>query len=960
MLDPFGAATLIGYDAHLLAAARVEDAAANVTEAVLDYRVLQPSLVTDPNDNRTAVAFDPLGRVTAQAAMGKDGAGEGDTLADPTVRFEYEPFRWMTEALPNRVRTYAREVHGDPATRWLTSVLYSDGSGNTAMTKARAEAGLAPARDASGALTKDAGGDLVFEETDPRWVGSGRTVVDNKGNPVKQYEPYFSSTDEYEDEIELVEWGVTPVLHHDPLGRTVRADLPNETFRRVDFDPWQQSTWDENDTVLESGWYAARIGGQLGVDEQRAAQLTEAHADTPAVVHLDTLGRPFLAVADNAALGSYETRTRLDVQGNTLAVIDALGRTVMAYDHDLLGQKPHSTSMDAGPRWMLHDVAGTPIYGWNARDHRLRTTFDALRRPTEVFLQEGGGPELLVARTIYGELQPAAEASNLRGRVYQSFDGAGVVTTAGYDFEGNLLASTRQLAAEYKSVPDWSAAVALDADVWSAGTTYDALGRPVTLTMPNGSVIRPTYNDAALLERIDVTLGGTTTTFVTDIDYNAKGQRELIAHGNNVKTVYEYDPLTFRLAHLQTSRGAELLQDLRYSYDPVGNITYIRDDAQQTLYFQNEVVEPHGSYVYDALYRLIAAEGREHAGNAGQPEATWSDEFRVNLPHPHDGGAMRRYTEAYAYDATGNILELVHQATAGSWTRAYEYDEASSIELGRVNNRLSRTVVGAVTEPYTHDAHGSMTTMPHLPVMRWNHLDQLAATAQQVVTSGDPETTYYVYGAGGQRVRKVTERQAAPGMTPTRLKERVYFGGFEVYREYDGTGSGRHARARDAARRRRPAAGGARGDPHVGRRRLTAAARPLPAGQPPGLGEPGAGRCGGRPLVRGVLPLRKYVVPGRGRRHQGGGEALPVHGQGARRGDGTGLPRGAVLRVLVGRWAPWIPGVQSFHTSYAIELRPLMYLDRRMAERRTPSRAARDGMVGGVLASMQGWPGQGR
>ena len=54
---------------------------------------------------------------------------------------------------------------------------------------------------------------------------------------------------------------------------------------------------------------------------------------------------------------------------------------------------------------------------------------------------------------------------------------------------------------------------------------------------------------------------------------------------------------------------------------------------------------------------------------------------------------------------------------------------------------------------------------------------------KQAVTDGTPETTYYVYDAGGQRVRKVTERQNG-----TRMKERIYLGGFEVYREYDGTG----------------------------------------------------------------------------------------------------------------------------------------------------------------------------
>jgi RHS repeat-associated protein len=81
-----------------------------------------------------------------------------------------------------------------------------------------------------------------------------------------------------------------------------------------------------------------------------------------------------------------------------------------------------------------------------------------------------------------------------------------------------------------------------------------------------------------------------------------------------------------------------------------------------------------------------------------------------------------------------------------------------------------------------------MTTMPHLPLMRWNYLNRLEATAQQVV-SGNPVTTYYVYDRGGQRVRKVTERAAGPAVTPTRLKERIYLGGFEIYREYDSAGS---------------------------------------------------------------------------------------------------------------------------------------------------------------------------
>src|SRR5262245_19101684 len=112
------------------------------------------------------------------------------------------------------------------------------------MRKIQAEPGKAPQRDSAGALVHDAQGKLVLADADPRWVGTGRTVFHNKGNPVRQYEPFFSGTYAYEDEAELVVWGVTPILHYDPLGRLIRTDLPNGTFSKVAFDPWQETRSD--------------------------------------------------------------------------------------------------------------------------------------------------------------------------------------------------------------------------------------------------------------------------------------------------------------------------------------------------------------------------------------------------------------------------------------------------------------------------------------------------------------------------------------------------------------------------------------------------------------------------------------------------------------------------------------------------------------------------------------------
>jgi RHS repeat-associated protein len=111
--------------------------------------------------------------------------------------------------------------------------------------------------------------------------------------------------------------------------------------------------------------------------------------------------------------------------------------------------------------------------------------------------------------------------------------------------------------------------------------------------------------------------------------------------------------------------------------------------------------------------------------------------------------------------------------------------------VGPRSNRLTHTTVNpnrpdAEHEDYSHDAHGNITRMPHLPVMRWDVHDRLQMTQRQAMSPDDTdgterqgERTYYVYDAAGIRVRKVTERA-----TGEARDEHIYLGGFEVYRRY--------------------------------------------------------------------------------------------------------------------------------------------------------------------------------
>jgi YD repeat-containing protein len=261
---------------------------------------------------------------------------------------------------------------------------------------------------------------------------------------------------------------------------------------------------------------------------------------------------------------------------------------------------------------------------------------------------------------------------------------------------------------------------------------------------------------------------------IADITYDAKGQRQSITYGNGAITRYEYDPQTYRLVRLSTKRKAapEQLQDLNYTYDPVGNITEIRDHAQQTVYFKNAVVEPHCAYEYDALNRLVKASGRENAKAAGAP--THKSLAPDIGSFPQTDATLRNYTESYVYDSVGNIQQMRHAAnTNGNWTRNYYYADDS--------NRLLKIWLGSDTlnaVDFHYDTHGSMQNLDNKPEdyrLHWDYRDMI-----HHVNLGGGGQAWYNYDSGKQRTHKHIQRIGNV------TEERLYLGGMELYRRRKG------------------------------------------------------------------------------------------------------------------------------------------------------------------------------
>ncbi len=866
--DPFGKVITLQYDDKDLYIQSSTDPAGNRVEITLfDFRVLAPTQMKDINDNLSEEVFDELGMPMVMVLKGKGNEADALTgyradsqdffttpynetksrelLGNATLRYVYD-FGEKVDAQgnityehrPTGIATIVREQHKVQNSPLQVAFEYSDGGGKVLVKKIQAE---------------PEPGDRKL-----RWIASGKTILNNKGKPVKKYEPYFCKNEQCFEEPREV--GVTPIIYYDALGRVIRTRFPDGSFSRVEFTPWQVVTFDQNDTVLEPGhdWYAVKSATTALPEEQRAAKLTALHAHTPTTVFLDSLGRDVIKIEHNRFQDrtgaikeeKYVTFTRLDAEGKPLWIRDARGNMVMQYIwpsvpdnqrndpvdnfspcYDIAGNLLFQHSMDSGDRWQINDAAGKPFYGWDRNERSQKNgspavenrishfTYDALHRPLTHQLKINGNDWQITERFVYGEKYVGADgkiddkatrARNLCGQLYQHYDPGGRITHQSYDFKGNLLKEEKQLItnpnAEWINWTDVNLETALNPEIFRRQSSYDALGRITRQynwhTDPHRvAVYEPHYNERGLLKSENLTvgatktangyIGGKTTTPVSGITYDAKGQRQSIHHGNDTITCYHYDPLTFRLVQLRTTRPKynpqfpghqsnlkdhKILQQLSYTYDPVGNITEIYDGAYEPVFFYNQRVEPRNRYVYDALYHLIQAEGRESDKPVSAPGRR--EQQPVGVSFPVTDKTLRTYTQYYSYDQVGNILEMRHHphgaADKGRWTRHYQYAERS--------NRLQRTWTGNDENNgivYHYDTHGNMLNLGNVAkeqYIQWDHRDMILEIDR--IGGG---WAYYNYDSEKQRTRKTIEHQGGT------VEERIYLDGMERYhRRKDG------------------------------------------------------------------------------------------------------------------------------------------------------------------------------
>ncbi|MBD9591095.1 RHS repeat-associated core domain-containing protein [Pseudomonas sp. PDM03] len=502
------------------------------------------------------------------------------------------------------------------------------------------------------------------------------------------------------------------------------------------------------------------------------AQVTAMHRHTPKLIAIDSRSLAVRSVdyyraAEEAVPEAQVNRTVHDPAGRAIAQRDSrLSQTASApanlvTTHGLSGTALCTLSVDAGLRLSLFGEAGQPVQSWDGRGSKRWMHYDNQLRLTALFEQTLEGATVCAERLTYAANDPVSADHNQSGQLISHTDLAGVLLFNDYGLTAALLEQERRLADIAQS--------------FSTHSRFNPPGDLLSRTDAQGNEQRFSQTVDGQLRAVGLRLSNTTQhlPMVSAITYNAHGQVEREVAGNGVITTLEYAAEDGRLQRLLSRLGQnQPLQDLRYTFDPVGNVLSIEDAALPIRYFANQRIEPVCHFWYDTLYRLIAATGWEAGSVRHGPSSAMTA----------DPAMPGNYRQTYRYDAGHNLLELTHTGPQNPGHRLVA--DAHSNRCLPVCDGIEPTEQDFRD---SFDANGNLLKLQPGQTLRWDGRNQLCEVCP-VARDTENDSEHYVYGADGMRVRKVRSLQTN---AQTKIIETLYLPGLEV-RTHSGTGEVLH------------------------------------------------------------------------------------------------------------------------------------------------------------------------
>ncbi len=460
----------------------------------------------------------------------------------------------------------------------------------------------------------------------------------------------------------------------------------------------------------------------------------------------DTLRR-LTAVTD--AL-SEVTTTAYDANGFRQATTDPLGHTTTAL-HDVMGRVTGTIDPAGNRTTMTYSAAGLALTTTDALGRQTSTVYDSYNRglvaeaiqavgtaaQADTLTSYDAGGRMTQTRDADGWVttyaydragrqtsttnalggvsvsvydlagqqtasrtalgQQANSAYNLRGMLTQSMDALGEVTTSAYDAAGHLTSTTDPLG-------------------HTATTLYDALGRQTTTIDALGNRTTTTYDAAGNVSTVTDALGRVTS-YAYDALNRATMTTEAVGTGVQRTTTVAYDAAgqmtstTDALGHIATTLY-DAAGRVTTTIDALGNRTTTTYDAAGNVSTVKDALGDVTTYAYDAQNRQtavtnplghIATTVYDAAGNAVETidalgDVTQSDYNALGeLVAAVDG--FGKVTQ-YGYDAAGDQVSLTDPD--GNTTK-WVYDA-----LGRQVNEID-PFSNATTTAY--DAAGQVTSI---------------------------------------------------------------------------------------------------------------------------------------------------------------------------------------------------------------------------------------------------------